>query len=183
MSGAPGEQWVETFERATRRRIARFSAGTTAAHPCARAQLLGDTVLVTTSACTDGALPAPGAYLATRAGKRLAVVGGDPPLALSSRSPVALGGHRWAFVAATGDAVAIHDASTGAAERRIATGAPVEPGMVAAAADTLGHLVLAFGGTTPRAGSLASIDVATGAVLSIAPLPVCPADVHLWPDD
>lgn len=181
VSGAPGAQWVETFARATKRRIARFSAGTTAAQPCARAQLLGDTILVTTGACTADARSAPGAYLATSAGKRLALVGGDQPLALSSTPPLALGGHRWAFVAATGDAVVIHDASTGAVERRIATGAPVEPDMVTAGADTLGHLVLAFGGATPRSGSLASIDVATGAVLPIAPLPICPADVRLWP--
>lgn len=146
ISGTPGAQWVETFERATKRRIARFSAGTTAAQPCARAQLLGDTVLVTTGACTARALPAPGAYLATPAGKQLALVGGDQPLALSSTPPVALGGHRWAFVAATGDTVVIHDASTGVVERRIATGAPVEPDMVTAGADTLSHLVLAFGG-------------------------------------
>jgi hypothetical protein len=181
VSGAPGAQWVETFARATKRRIARFSAGTTAAQPCARAQLLGDTVLVTTGACTARALPAPGAYLATPAGKQLALIGGDQPLALSSTPPVALGGHRWAFAAATGDTVVIHDVSTGVVERRIATGAPVEPDMFAAGADTLAHLVLAFGGTTPRSGSLASIDVSTGAVLPIAPLPICPTDVFVWP--
>ena len=182
VSGAPGAQWVETFARATRRRVARFSAGTTAAQPCARAQLLGDTVLVTTGACADSALPAPGAYLATTAGKRLALVGGDQPLALASAPPVALDGHRWAFVAATGDTVVIQDASTGVVERRVATGAEVEPGMVAAGADTAGHIIVAFGGTTPRAGSLASIDAATGIVLPIAALPICPAETRLWPD-
>ena len=182
VSGAPGAQWVETFARATRRRVARFSAGTTAAQPCARAQLLGDTVLVTTGACADSALPAPGAYLATTAGKRIALVGGDQPLALASAPPVALDGHRWAFVAATGDTVVIQDASTGVVERRVATGAEVEPGMVAAGADTAGHIIVAFGGTTPRAGSLASIDAATGIVLPIAALPICPAETRLWPD-
>lgn len=39
-----------------------------------------------------------------------------------------------------------------------------------------------FGGTTPRAGSLASIDAATGTVLPIAALPICPAETRLWPD-
>jgi len=207
VSGAPGAQWVETFARTTKRRVARFSAGTTAAQPCARAQLLGDTVLVTTGACADGALrgprtanerpapdadrappgadralPGPGAYLATAAGKRLALVGGDQPLALASAPPVALGGQRWAFIAATGGTVVIQDASTGVVERRVATGAEVEPGMVAAGADAEGHLVLAFGGATPRSGSLASIDTAAGTVLPIAALPVCPAEARLWPD-
>jgi hypothetical protein len=88
----------------------------------------------------------------------------------------------WAFVASRGDTVAIQDVGSGVVERRIATGAQVEPGKVAAGADDLGHLVLVSGGTTPRAGSLAVIGTATGAARAIPAQSTCPAETTApWP--
>jgi hypothetical protein len=196
VTGPPGRQDIETWDLASARRLARFPAGTTPARPCAGAQLLDDAVLVTTGACDSkpdfahmddeayaargpvvlGAVlgSADGAYLATLGGKRIAAVG-DPATAMIVKAPIRIGEHRWAFATATGDAVVIQNVATGKIEQRIATGAPVEPGMVAVNGDSSGHLVLVYGGATPRAHTLVSLDVASRAVTEFRAPPECPA--------
>ncbi|HEX4419219.1 MAG TPA: hypothetical protein VH165_15010, partial [Kofleriaceae bacterium] len=188
VTGVPGAQAIEIWDFAGHKRIARFAAGTSAQQPCAHVALFGDRVQVDAGACErpgperggEGAGGDPSrfaeanAYLATLQGKRIARIGGDQPIA-TVRAPVALGDHRWAFIASRGEAVVIQDVATGAVVKRIATGEQVEPGIVAAGADAAGHLVLMFGGTNPRADGLSVIDVAAGTVRPIAARPVCPA--------
>lgn len=192
VSGPPGRQTIETWELASKRRLGTFSAGTTTDRPCARAQVLDDALLVSTGACGardaqlaiaggGAAFPAtllPGAHLATLQGRRIAPVAGAQPLAIVAR-PFPISGKRWAFVAASGDEVVIQDVATGVVERRIATGEPGEPGKLNAGADALGNLVIAYGGTGPRAGSVTIVEVATSVVRSIPSLPECPPDLYL----
>jgi hypothetical protein len=154
--------------------------------------VLDDALLVSTGACgaadaqptiasSRAAFPRtllPGAHLATLQGRRIAPVAGAQPLAILAR-PFPISGKRWAFVAATGDEVVIQDVATGVVERRIATGEPGEPGKLIAGADALGNLVIAYGGTGPRSGSVTVVETATSAVRSIPSLPECPPDVYL----
>lgn len=187
VTGRPGAQMIETWDADGKRRLARFSARTTAAQPCASVEVLDDTLLVTTTACFDEARytrpPPPSlaeqlatartAYLVTPRGKRIAAVG--DPAAVMIMTPIKIADHRWAFATQTGDAVVIQDVTTGKLVRRIATGAPVAPGMVDVAGDANGHLVLVYGGATARAHTLAIVDVARGALTTFSAPPECPA--------
>lgn len=187
VTGRPGAQVIETWDAAGKRRLARFPARTTAAQPCASVQALDDTLLVTTGACFDETRytrPPPvglaerlasarTAYLVTLRGTRLAAVG--DPAAVMIMTPVKIADHRWAFATQTGDAVVIQDVATGELVQRIATGAPVEPGMVALTGDASGHLVLVYGGATARAHTLTTVDVARGSLTSFTAPPQCPA--------
>jgi hypothetical protein len=200
VTGAPAVQFVETWDLTTGKRIARFPAGTTARKPCAHAALLDDTLLLGTGACAgtqdprlpDGTIPDPdddrvvvtllhglrtsidtGAQLTTLRGKRIATVGGSASFAAIVSSPIPLGGPRWAFIAAGGDTAVIQDVTTGAVEKRIPTGEAVAPGQLLAAGDGLGHLALAYGGTTPRSGSITVVDIPAGTATSFS-LPTCP---------
>jgi hypothetical protein len=177
--GAPGAQSIEVWDLFAHRRLGQLAAGTTNEQPCARVQLLGERVLVATGACDDGEarerIQPVGAFFAALDGKRIATIGGDRPLAILRAPPIWLSGSRWAFVAGAGDSVVIQDVKTGAVERRIATGEPVEPGLVTAGGDDAGHLALVYGGKTSRVGSVTSIDTATGSVLHIPSLPRCPS--------
>jgi len=169
--GAPGHQTLEMWDVASGTRRASFSAGTTAARPCAWPLLLDDTLELATGGCAPNDA-ASDARLVTTAGKPIAIAGGADFDALAAQ-PVSLGGTRWAFVARTGDAVAIQDVASGAVEQRIATGAPVDAGLVSFEGDGRGHLVIAYGGAGPRAGSITTIDVPSGTQESFA-LRVCP---------
>jgi hypothetical protein len=175
--GTPGAFAIETWDLQTHQRLGRFPAGTTAQRPCARVAMLDDRVVVDPGACEDVAWLSDQAYLATPQGKRIAALGGARPVATVRRLPIAVGGHRWAFVAARGDTVVVQNVATGAVERTIATHAQVEPGMVIAGGDDHGHVVLRFGGTTALAGGTVVVDANTGDVRTIAPLPHCPAHV------
>lgn len=65
--------------------------------------------------------------------------------------------------------------ATGKLVQRIATGAPVEPGMVARTGDANGHLVLVYGGATARAHTLTAVDVTRGSLTSFTAPPECPS--------
>lgn len=187
VTGRPGAQVIETWDAAGKRRLARFPARTTAAQPCASVQALDDTLLVTPGACFDETLhtrPPPvglaerlasarTAYLVTLHGKRIAAVG--DPATVMIVTPTKIANHRWAFATQTGDAVVIQDVATGELVQRIATGAPVEPGMVALTGDVNGHLVLVYGGATARAHTLTIVDVARGSLTSFTAPPECSA--------
>ena len=180
--GAAGAESIETWDLATGTRLSKFAAGTTAVKPCATAQLLDDTLLLAATGCATSATSAgvaipdlgdPGARLVTTTGKAIAAVGGTGFDAIIA-TPIPLGGTRWAFAARTGDVVVIQDVVTGAIAKRVPAGAPVATGTVSVASDGADQLVLAYGGSGPRAGSITSVDLGTGTLASFG-LPACPA--------
>jgi len=182
--GAAGAESIETWDLATGTRLSKFAAGTTAVKPCATAQLLDDTLLLAATGCATSATSAgvaipdlgdPGARLVTTTGKAIAAVGGTGFDAIIA-TPISLGGPRWAFAARTGDVVVIQDVVTGAIAKRVPAGAPVATDTVSVASDGTDQLVLAYGGSGPRAGSITSVDLGTGTLASFA-LPACPAGV------
>jgi len=147
--------YVETFNVATGKRLARFRAGPKP-WMCNHAEMVGDAVLVHHAEC--GAEHGR-SWLATAKGKKLAAVGGAKPI--DAGDAVFVGATEWAFVSARGDVVVIQDVKTGKVAKRIAIGIAKDgtfPVLVGGAK----QLALISGGT--RAGDIAVIDPATAKV-------------------
>lgn len=150
--------WVETFDLATGKRIGRVKAGSKKSK-CVTVDLLGDALVVVEAVC-GGSTTA--AWLGTRAGKKIAPIGGAQPIDPSGHA-VPLGGTRWAFSSASGDAVVVQDVKTGKVARRITVGKAVDSASAALVGDAR-RLVLVFGGS--RAGDVTVVDPATGKITS-----------------
>ncbi|HEX3761947.1 MAG TPA: hypothetical protein VHW23_24775 [Kofleriaceae bacterium] len=146
---------VETFDAATGKHLATFKLPAKGGM-CMFLGFAGDTLDITQSECG-----APGGteWLATRAGKQIAPLGGNPRIT-SNSPPVHVTGNTYAFATAAGDVVVLQDVVTGKVVRRIAID---EAGPDAATlVGDASHLVLIYGGA--RAGDIVVVDVATGKV-------------------
>lgn len=145
---------VETFDAKTGKRIAQFKSGTAS---CATVSFLGvDTLYVWSEDCGGGDGTS---WLATKKGKRIAIVGGDKPI--EAMPPVLLEGTRAAFVSERGDVLVVQDVKSGAVTKRIALGAAVEetrPTVLGGPA----RAVIIYG--DKRAGDVAVVDLATDKV-------------------
>jgi hypothetical protein len=150
--------WVETFDLATGKRIARVAAGSKKVK-CVTVDVLGDALYVDEAVCGGEVSTA---WLGSKAGKRIAAVGGAQPIHPSGQA-VHLADTLWAFSAAAGDTVVLQDVKTGKVTKRIAIGPAVETASAALVGDAR-RLVLVFGGS--RAGDVAVVDLASDKVTS-----------------
>ena len=165
-------------------------------YKCGTAHVIDELVFISAGVCAG---PSARGTLWTTKGKKVADVGGKD-FGTYGSVPVQLGEHRWAFLSETGDAVAIHDSTTGALEKTIdlaslwaaggsdddgdgdggGAGGGGNPGESALLRGGDGKLLVVTG--SPRAGSIGVIDVDGGTVDVIAALP-CTGDEPAAEDD
>lgn len=144
---------VETFDAATGKHLATFKLPAKGGM-CMFLGFAGDTLDITQSECgSSGGTE----WLATKAGKKIAPVGGSPQIT-SNSPPVHVTGNTYAFATAAGDVVVLQDVVTGKVVRRIAVD-EAGPDTATLVGDSA-HLVLVYAGA--RAGDVIVIDVATG---------------------
>jgi hypothetical protein len=145
---------VETFDAKTGKRIAQFKSGTAS---CATVSFVGDeTLYVWSEDCGGGDGTS---WLATKKGKKIAIVGGDKPI--EAMPPVLLEKTRAAFVSERGDVLVVQDITSGAVEKRLALGVAVEETMPTVLGSG-SRAVVVYGGK--RAGDVVVVDLATDKV-------------------
>jgi hypothetical protein len=153
---------IETYDVATGSRLASFHAGSTD-EACVGVSFLGDTLMIDESNCAG---PDDTAWLATKAGKRLAMVGGGKGIPTFEITPARVKDSVWAFNSAGGDEVALQDVGSGKVVKKIKLG------------DNRGILTNAMVGDDKRlvvvlgddnAGDVAAIDLATDKVTRQSP--------------
>ena len=162
--------FAETYDLVTGKRIARFKVAKPDG-PCGGAELLGDTVMLTTSVCEG---PGESSWLATPAGKKIAMVGGKDSISTAETTPVRVDGDVWAFDAGNGGAeVVLQNVRTGAVTKRIALPTDADRGgpATALASDGAGGLVVVTG--DPHDGDVLVLDVAAGTVKKTYSPPLC----------
>lgn len=158
--------WIDTFDLKSGRRLATFGTGPLKSS-CNALKFAGDTLVVgEESDCGSEGMTA---WLATKAGKKLADVGGNAPLLLGYHSIAPAGGNHYAFASQAGDTVAIHDIKTGALVKRLSVpGAAPKPSTTLLSDGTT--LALVYNGA--RLGALTFVDVTTETLTQLV-LPRC----------
>lgn len=152
--GMQAQERVDVFEVASGKH-----AGTIAipgAGACIDVDFAGDALVV---ASTDCATHAGNAWLATRAGKRIAALGGKFPMGFYG-PPAHVTANKWAFGAANAEVVVVQDVVSGSVWRRFALDKPDEntrTELTLVADDR--RVVAIYGGD--RAGDLALLDIGT----------------------
>jgi hypothetical protein len=171
---------AETYDLATGKRIARFKA-TTPDAPCGSVDLVGDTVLLTTTVCEG---PGESSWLVTPRGKKIAKVGaGVAFFSTAEMTPLHLSGDLWAFNAGNGgNEVVVQDVRTGKVKARMKLSAADTDAFsaTALAGDGAGGIAVVVGG--PRDGDVLLLDLgsgpasgpAAGSVKKRLSPPVCP---------
>lgn len=151
---------VELFDLTNGKRLGKLAAGSKKLM-CLELSFVGDSLYVGEAECGSETTSA---WLATRMGKKVAAVGGNPAFKPSGDT-VHVEKNVWAFGSAAGDAVVLQDVKTGKVSKRIAIG----PASDEASAALLGdgkRLVVVFDGS--RAGDVAIVDLATDKVTTHA---------------
>jgi hypothetical protein len=150
---------VETFDATTGKHVATFKLPAKGGM-CMFLAFAGDTLDITQSECGGPDGPE---WLASKTGKRIAPLGGTPPIH-SNSPPVHVTGNTYAFAPAAGDVVVLQDVVTGKVVQRIAIGKAGADDTATLVGDAA-HLVLVHAGA--RAGDVVVIDVATGKVTQL----------------
>jgi hypothetical protein len=148
----------DTFDLATGKRIASFSAHAKKGHACGGVDVLGESVVVGTFECGTNTGEA---WIGSKTGKKLAAVGGTKPI-VPAGFYVHVDGDVWAFSSIGGDAVVLQDVKTGKVTKRIEVGKP-DKATVALLGDAK-RLVIVYGGE--RAGDVAVIDLGSDKIVA-----------------
>ena len=174
-----GRGYAEIWDVAAGKRMAviRYARGN---YKCGDVGFLGDTVLITARTCAG---PAARGALYTLKGKKLANVG-NADFGLYGDAYVHVSGPLWAFLEENGHRIAVQDVVKGKVTKTIDTsalwqredtpgadamGSPGESALVALAD---GQLAVVAG--SPANGSVAAVDLASGAV-TVTRAPLCTA--------
>jgi len=170
----PGKEstiaFAETYDLVSGKRIARFKVARPDA-PCGGAEVLGDTVMLTISVCEG---PGESSWLATRTGKKIAMVGGKDYISTAETTPVRLDGDVWAFNAGNGGAeVVLQNVRTGAVTKRIALPKDADRGGDVTALVSDGAHGVAVVAGNPHDGDVLVLDVAAGTVKRNYSPPLC----------
>ncbi len=174
-----GRGYAEVWDVAAGKRTAviKYARGD---YKCGDVVFLGDTLLITARTCAG---PAARGALYTLKGKKLANVG-NADFGLYGDAYVHVGGPLWAFLEENGHRIAVQDVAKGKVTKTIDTsalwqredtpgadamGSPGESALVALAD---GQLAVVAG--SPANGSVAAVDLASGAV-TVTRAPLCTA--------
>jgi hypothetical protein len=172
--GEAGKGYVEVYDVMKPKKLAsfRYARGD---FKCGEIGMLGDTIYVGTSMCAN---PSGRAALYTTKGKKIANVGGKGDFGMFGNAYTQVEDTVWAFLEENGNRIALQDVVKGKVVRLVdvselfstASAKMGNPGESAIVRLDGGHIAVIAG--TPANGSIAIVDVTSGAV-KIVRAPLC----------